>query len=57
MLWTFEPTAFLYVFTFLSAGDQVEDLLGEGDHDTACHRQHTVGALRGIMALERQAHL
>ena len=57
MLWTFEPTAFLYVFTFLSAGDQVEDLLGEGDHDAACYGEHAVGSLGGIMALERQAHL
>ena len=40
-----------------SAGDEGEDLLSEGDDDTACHRQHTVGALGGVMALERQAHL
>ena len=40
-----------------SAGDEGEDLLGEGNDDAACHRQHTVGALGGVMALERQAHL
>ena len=40
-----------------SAGDEGEDLLGKGDDDTACHRQHTVGALGGIVALEGQAHL
>ena len=40
-----------------SAGDEGEDLLSEGDDDTACHRQHTVGALGGIVALEGQAHL
>ena len=40
-----------------SAGDEGENLLSEGDDDTACHRQHTVGALGGIVALEGQAHL
>ena len=40
-----------------SAGDEGEDLLSKGNDDTACHRQHTVGALGGVMALERQAHL
>ncbi len=40
-----------------SAGDESEDLLGEGDHNAACHGEHTVGALGGIVALEGQAHL
>lgn len=40
-----------------SASDESEDLLGEGNDDAACHRQHTVGALGGIVALEGQAHL
>ena len=40
-----------------SAGDEGEDLLSKGNDDTACHRQHAVGALGGVMALERQAHL
>ena len=46
-------------FTLLrfSAGDEGEDLLSKGNDDAACHRQHTVGALGGVMALERQAHL
>lgn len=35
-----------------SAGDEGEDLLGEGNDDAACYRQHTVGALGGIVALE-----
>ena len=42
---------------FLLAGDQSEDLLGKGDHDTSADRKHAVGALGGIVALERQSHL
>lgn len=42
---------------FLSASDQSEYLLGEGDDNAACNGEHTIGALGGIMALERQAHL
>ncbi len=57
MLWTFESTAFLYVFTFLLASDQSEYLLGKGDHDAACHGEHTIGALGGIVTLEGQTHL
>mgnify|MGYP004422994321 FL=1 len=40
---------------FLLAGDQGEDLLGEGDDNAACHGEHAVGALGGIVALEGQA--
>lgn len=39
------------------AGDQGQDLLGEGDHDTACDGQHAIGALRGVMRFQRQTEL
>ena len=44
-------------FFLCLAGDQVEDLLGKGDHDAACNGEHTIGALGGIVALEGQTHL
>ena len=37
--------------------NQGQDLLGEGDHDTACDGQHTVGTLRGVMRFQRQTEL
>ena len=52
-LWTLRSTAF---FLYL-AGDKGKDLLGKGDDNAACYGEHTVGSLRWIMALERQAHL
>src|SRR5699024_11041478 len=39
------------------ADDQVQDLFGKGDDDTAGQRQEALAALAGIMALQRQAHL
>ena len=44
-------------FFLCLAGDQVEYLLGKGDHDAACNGEHTIGALGGIVALEGQTHL
>ena len=41
----------------ISAGDQGEDLLGKGDHNAACHGEHTVGALAGVMTLEGESDL
>ena len=52
-LWTLRSTAFFLCL----ASDQVEDLLGEGDHDAARHGEHTIGALGGIVTLEGQTHL
>ena len=36
----------------ISPHDQIQDLLGEGDHNTAGQGQEAVGPLGGIMALE-----
>ena len=44
-------------FIPLSAGDQGQDLFGKGDHNAARNGEHTVGALRGVVGLEGQAHL
>ena len=41
----------------LSTGDQVQDLLGKGDHDTACDGQHAVGTLRGVVRFQGQTEL
>ena len=40
-----------------SAGNQGEDLLGEGDHDAARNGEDAIGALRGVVGLEGEAHL
>lgn len=40
-----------------SARDERQDLLGEGDDDTAGDGQHTVGTGRGIVGLERDTEL
>lgn len=42
---------------FLLASDQSENLLGEGDDNAACHSEHAVGTLGGIVTLEGQTHL
>ena len=42
---------------FPLAGDQGKNLLGKSNDNTACHGEHAVGALGGIVALEGQAHL
>lgn len=42
---------------FLSPGNQGEDLLSKGDHDTAGDGEDAVGTLGGVMGLEGQAHL
>ena len=39
------------------AGDEGQDLLGEGDHDTAGNGQHTIGTLRRVMRFQRQTEL
>ena len=49
-------TAFLLNFIILS-GNESEDLLGKGDHNTASNGEHAVGPLRGVVALEGQAQL
>ena len=41
----------------VSAGDQAEDLLGEGDDDTARDGQDAVRALGRVVALQREAEL
>ena len=40
-----------------SAGDQGQDLFGEGDDDAAGNGHHTVGPLRRVMGLEAEAQL
>lgn len=40
-----------------SAGDESQDLLGEGDDDAAGQGQETIGTLAGIVGLEGKAHL
>ena len=42
---------------FLLAGDQGENLLGKGNDNAACHGEHAIGTLGGIVALEGQAYL
>lgn len=42
---------------FLSAGNQCENFLRKGNNNAACHSEHAVGPLGGIMALEGQTHL
>ena len=39
------------------ADDQVENLLGKGDDDTACESQETVRSLRGVVGLQGQTNL
>ena len=56
MLWMLISTAFLLNFIILS-GNESEDLLGKGDHNTASNGEHAVGPLRGVVALEGQAQL
>ena len=40
-----------------AANDEVQDFLGKGDNDTASEGQEPVGALAGVVALERKADL
>ena len=40
-----------------SGDDEVQNLLGEGDNDTAGQGEKAVGPLGGVVALEREAHL
>ena len=40
-----------------SGGDKVKDFLGEGDDKAACESEKPLGALAGVMGLEREAHL
>lgn len=40
-----------------TTGDKGQDFLGEGDNNAACHGQHTIGPLGGIMGLEGKANL
>ena len=37
--------------------NQVEDFLGEGNHEAACQGEKALGTLGGIMALERETNL
>ena len=40
-----------------SGCNEVEDLLGKGDHQAARQGEKTLGTLGGVMALEGEAHL
>ena len=47
----------LHPAVLLLAGDQGENLLGKGNDNAACHGEHAIGSLGGIVALEGQAYL